>query len=424
MTTSTSDRTEAMRSRYVVILVFLIFFVISLLTNVQGPLIPDIKTSFGLSDSLVANLPLAFFSAYGVMSIPAGVLVDRYDAKPVLLGSFVLALIGCASFVLHPTYGTVLFSLFTIGVGMAMLQVVINPLLRISGGEEHYAFNGVLAQLIFGLASLGSPFLFSYLAKDLSREGGPSNFVTRTLGGMVPTDKPWIALYVIFTVVSLAMVVVLAFSRIPKVELQEEEKAGTRDSYLELAKNPMVWLFFAGIFCYVGTEQGVANWMSEFLRVYHGLDPQVEGARAVAYFWGLMSAGCALGLVLLKLWDSRRLLIGFGVAAAITLAAALYGPRTVSLWAFPILGFWASIMWAVIFSLALNSLSRHHGSFAGILCTGILGGALVPKLIGIISTHTGLRIGMLAIFGTLAYIISIGFWARPLITNATIQRES
>lgn len=412
-----------MRSRYVVGLVFLIFFVISLLTNVQGPLIPDIKDSFKLSDSLVANLPLAFFSAYGVMSIPAGVLVDRFNAKPVLLGSFILALAGCAVFVLHPTYATVLFSLFTIGVGMAMLQVVINPLLRISGGEEHYAFNGVLAQLIFGLASLGSPFLFSYLAKDLSRPGGASNAITRCLGAMVPSDKPWIALYVIFTVVCAAMVLAVSLSRIPKVELAEDEKAGSKDSYLELAKRPMVWLYFAGIFCYVGTEQGVANWMSEFLKAYHGFDPQVEGARAVAYFWGLMSAGCALGLVLLKLWDSRRLLVGFGLAAALTLAIALFGPRNVSLWAFPIMGFWASIMWAVVFSLALNSLERHHGSFAGILCTGIIGGALVPKLIGVLSTATSLRVGMLVVFGTLAYIISIGLWARPLINNATIQRE-
>jgi len=407
------------RSRYAVGLVFLVFFVISLLTNVQGPLIPDIKRSFGLSDSLVANLPLAFFGAYGVMSIPAGVLVDRYDAKPVMLGSFILALAGCAAFVLHPTYGTVLFSLFTIGVGMAMLQVVINPLLRISGGEEHYAFNGVLAQLIFGLASLGSPFLFSYLARDMGQPGGASNTITRILAGMVPADKPWISLYVIFTVVSLAMVLMLTFSRIPKVELQEDEKAGSRASYLELAKSPMVCLFFAGIFCYVGTEQGVANWMSEFLRVYHGVDPQGEGARAVAYFWGLMSAGCALGLLLLRIWDCRLLLVMFGVLAMITLAFALFGSRTVSVWAFPVMGFWASIMWAVIFSLALNSVSRHHGSFAGILCTGIIGGALVPKLIGVISTVANLRLGLLAVFATLAYITAIGLWAKPLINNAT-----
>jgi len=411
------------RNRLMVYLVFLIFFVISLLTNVQGPLIPDIKTSFGLSDTLVANLPLAFFSAYGVMSIPAGVLIERYDEKPVLLGSFVLALLGCGAFVLHPTYGTVLFSLFTIGVGMAMLQVAINPLLRVAGGEEHYAFNGVLAQLIFGLASLGSPFLFSYLVKDMTQAGGPSNLVTRSLYHLVPADRTWISLYVIFTAVTLAMVVILAFVKIPKVELQADERTGSKASYLELAKNRTVWLFFVGIFCYVGTEQGVANWMSEFLRAYHGLDPQVEGARAVAYFWGLMSVGCAVGLVFLKLWDSRRLLVGFGLLAALTLGAALYGPKAVSLWAFPLMGFWASIMWGVIFSLALNSVERHHGSFAGILCTGILGGALIPKLIGALSTVTGLRTGLLVVFGTLAYIISIGLWAKPLVNNATLGGE-
>jgi fucose permease len=77
-------------------------------------------------------------------------------------------------------------------------------------------------------------------------------------------------------------------------------------------------------------------------------------------------------------------------------------------------------MWGVIFSLALNSVARHHGSFAGILCTGIIGGAILPPVIGQLGDAFGLRFGMLVLFVPLAYIISIGFWARPLVTNATV----
>jgi MFS transporter, FHS family, L-fucose permease len=408
------------RSRGLVLLVFLIFFVISLLTNVQGPLLPDIIGSFHLSLGLAGFLPTSFFIAYGVMSIPAGMLIERFAEKPVLLTSFVLAFLGSCLFVLQPVYGMALLSLFTIGVGMAMLQVAINPLLRVAGGEEHYAFNGVLAQLIFGSASFFSPKLYSYLVAQLGPDAvGPKNILIRSLARVVSPSMPWLSMYAIFALVTLAMVVVLLAVRIPRIELKDDEKAGSLDTHKGLLANTHVWLYFIGIFCYVGTEQGVANWMSAFLQHYHGVDPQTRGADAVAHFWGLMTVGCAVGLVLLKLFDSRRLLTAFGLLAAATLAAALFGSRAMALICFPLIGFWASIMWGVIFSLALNSVARHHGSFAGILCTGIIGGAILPPVIGRLGDAFGLRVGLLAVFLTLGYIVSIGLWARPLVTNAT-----
>jgi fucose permease len=91
-----------------------------------------------------------------------------------------------------------------------------------------------------------------------------------------------------------------------------------------------------------------------------------------------------------------------------------------SLMAFPASGFCLSVMWSIIFSLALNSASRHHGAFSGILCTGILGGAVVPLIVGMLGDRVGLRLAMLTVFATLGYILSIAFWARPLIRNETV----
>jgi fucose permease len=102
--------------------------------------------------------------------------------------------------------------------------------------------------------------------------------------------------------------------------------------------------------------------------------------------------------------------------------AGLFGGAEVSLWAFPISGFFLSVMYPVIVSLGLNSVSKHHGSFAGILMTGIAGGALVQILIGGLSDIFSLRIGMMLIFITLGYILSITFWAKPLVNNKTIKR--
>ena len=209
--------------------------------------------------------------------------------------------------------------------------------------------------------------------------------------------------------------------RLPGVELKEDEKAGAWSTHVELFKNKTVILYFIGLFCYVGTEQGVANWTSKFLNVYHGFDPLKEGADAISYFWGLLTVGCILGLILLKFMDSKLVLKLFAGAAIISLTAGLFGPAQVSLWAFPIVGFFASVMWSVIFSLGLNSMKSHHGAVSGILCSGIIGGALVPLIIGAIGDAVGLKGGMTFIYITLGFIFSIGFWAKPLVNNKTIN---
>ena len=188
-----------------------------------------------------------------------------------------------------------------------------------------------------------------------------------------------------------------------------------------LFRNWTVILFFVGIFAYVGTEQGIANWMSKFLAVYHGFDPHIAGAKAVSRFWGMFTVGTLLGLALLKLFDSRKVLVAFSLAEAVCLGLALFGPADVSIVAFPFTGFFASSIWSIVFSLGLNSLESHHGAFSGILCTAIVGGAILPVVVGSLGDIFGLRVGIAFLFITIVYLFTIGFWARPLVTNKTIR---
>jgi len=399
----------------------LTFFVISFLTNIIGPLIPDIIKDFHLSLTLVALLPFAFFIAYGVMSIPSGMLVEKYKEKKIMIAAFIVSFFGALLLAVSPGYLTAVLSLFLIGCGMAMLQVVINPLLRVSGGEEHYSFNSVLAQLIFGAASFLSPLVYSYFVLNLDKKNISESGFLNLVRSVIPESLPWISLYWLFAAISLLMVLIILLSKFPKVELSNEEKAGALQTHIMLFKNPVVVLYFIGIFCYVGTEQGIANWISQFLSVYHGYDPQTTGANAVAYFWGLMTAGGVLGLLLLKIMDQRKVLILFTLLALACFSLALFGSAKISLIAFPTIGFFASVMYPGIFSLALNSIKEHHGSFAGILVTGIIGGAIIPLIIGGLGDHFGLRTGMLFLYITMGYILSVGFWARPFIKNKTID---
>jgi MFS transporter, FHS family, L-fucose permease len=409
------------RNRYMVSIVFLTFFVMSLLTNILGPIVPDIISSFRVSLAAAALLPFSFFIAYGVMSIPAGFLVERFSEKPVMIAAFLAGTAGSLSFAFHPSYGVAIVSLFVMGSGMATLQTAINPLLRVAGGEEHFAFNSAFAQLIFGIASFISPYLYSYLVLNLSSGTPNSNLLLRVLRGLTPPALPWASMYWIFAVFTLLMVAVLFLSRFPQVERTADESAGSWAMYGSLFRKPLVWAFFLAVFAYVGSEQGTADWISKFLSTYHGFDPHTTGATAVSWFWGLLTAGCFIGMGLLKLFDSRYVLIGTCLGALVCLTAALFGPAGVSRIAFPCIGLFASVMWPILVSLALNSVAEHHGSFAGILSTGIMGGAVVPVIIGRIADHFGLRTGMGFLYVTFGCVLSVGFWAAPIISNATIN---
>ena len=405
-------------------LIMMFWFVISFITNILGPLIPDIISGFSLTNLAMAGfIPTFFFIAYAIMSIPAGILIDRFGEKPVLFCGFLMPFIGTILFACMPTYPMLLASCFIIGLGMAMLQTVLNPLQRAVGGEENYAFVAELAQFMFGIASFISPLVYTYLIKKLdpvTYEAGKNIFID-SLAAVTPTSLPWVSLYWVFTVILLIMLVAVAISKFPRIELKDDERAGSTASYFELFKKPYVWLFFLGIFCYVSTEQGTSIFMSTFLEKYHGVDPQVTGARIVSYFWGCMTAGCLIGMLLLKLFDSKRMLVYSGILTIILLISALYGPLSVAEIAFPAIGFSISMMFSIVFSLALNSASKHHGSFAGILCSGLAGGAGGPLIVSTIADATNLRIGMLFILVFVIYITAIGFWAKPLINNKTVK---
>jgi fucose permease len=242
------------------------------------------------------------------MSIPAGMIIQKFGEKKCLVSAWILALSGALLFSLFPVFPVFLCSLFLIGSGMAILQVAIYPLLRVTGGEEHFAFNSVIAQLVFGAASFLSPFVYSYLVTHLTDTQVSEGFFITFVSFLTPDKLPWVSIYWIFSLVSLLMMTVILVSRFPKVKLREDEIVGAWATHVELFKQKKVILFFLGIFCYVGSEQGIANWISEFLRTYHGLRPEIEGARAVGLFWGMMTVGCVLGLALLKVMDSKIVL--------------------------------------------------------------------------------------------------------------------
>jgi fucose permease len=406
------------QSRYpqLVLLVMIVFFVISFITNILNSIIVAVKDSFELSLSAAGFLPFSFFIAYAVMSIPAGFLAERYSSRSLLTGSFGVIVISCLTFVLNPSYLYFLGTLFVLGLCMAVLQVIINPMLRFAGGEEHFAFNSVLAQVVFGGASFLSPWLYMELVKDQTYQ-----FISSVFPGWIPENLPWLSLYVFFALLALVILGVIRMIPFPKVEKSDQEQVGAISAYRELLLNRWAYLFFLGIFAYVGFEQGVGNWMAEYLRTHHHYTDDYIGSATVSYFWAMLTVGSLIVLLLLKLFDSKKVLLMSSFATIIFLLSALYGPAKWALVGFPAIGFSISVMWSIIFSLGLNSVKHHHGALSGILCAGIAGGAIWPLIVGFLGDWLSLQFAMTVLILPLVYIMSIGIWAKPLIRNKTLR---
>lgn len=408
------------RGNFIVAIILVIWFVISFVTNILGPLIPIVIETYDLSLTMAAFLPFSFFLAYGVMSVPAGMMVEKLGEKKSMLIAFSLNFLGAITIAILPVYSIALASLFTIGIGMAMLQVIINPLMRVAGGEENFAFFSVMGQLVFGLGSFVAPFVFTYLMQEISQPASADG-VAGILSSLIRDGMEWTALYWLFSFIFIGVILIVALLKMPKVERISEEKTGALSIYGELLKDKKVILFFLGIVAYVGTEQALANWMSEFLKQYHGMDPTTEGAKAIAWFWGLMSVGCLAGLALLKILDSKMVIKAASIITLLMISLALFGNRDVSYYSFMACGFSISVMFSIIFSLALNSVTKHHGSFSGILCSGIFGGALMPLIVGFLGDYIGLKYAMTVLYLTVGYIFLLGYWAKPLIQNKIVK---
>jgi len=386
----------------------IIFFVISFITNIIGPIIPEIIQNFNLSLSAAGLLPFAFFIAYAIFSIPSGYFIEIYGEKKIIIVAFIIAFIGSLFFSFFTNYLTGIISLLLIGAGMSILQVAINPLLRSCANAENFAFYSILGQLFFGLASFLSPILYI----QISHSELVNNFRLES--------PKWIVIYWIFCIISLVLIFIINLITLPT---EKERKKGkiTYISLENLLKNKWSYIYFFAIFFYVGTEQGINTWASQFFYTYHNIDPQTEGARVISNFWGNMTIGTLLGLMLIKLIESRILLIFLSILSIVLLTLGLFGDTWISLISISTLGLSISSMWSIIIALALNSFKKNHGALSGILMTGISGGAIYPLIIGSIGDFFELRVGLMLLYLSLVYILFIGYISKPKILNKKLS---
>ena len=388
----TESRSATVTSAYAI--VTCLFFAWGFITSLVDPLVAAVKGIFQLSDVEAQLSASAFFIAYGVMSLPAAVLLSRKKAVSTVLIALGLMVAGCMLMLVAANiavYELVLLGLFVLASGITILQVAANPLAAALGPPNRSHFRLTFSQTFNSLGTFIGPYLGAVLfLKGVEVKHGAALTDEVRAQSLAGIDRAffWIAGLIILVGIVIWMgrkVISASAPAAPAETAQRGIGATFRDA------TSSKWALFGGlaIFLYVGAEVAIGTQMSFFLnsdRVW-GI-PLENAAKYVSLYWGGAMVGRLIGSGLLTSVPAPRLLTVFtGMACAMCVYVFAVGGVSAGYVALAI-GLFNSIMFPVIFTITLERSTASEEATSGFLCFSIIGGAAIPPLVGLVSQNT------------------------------------
>lgn len=375
-----------------------LFFAWGFITSLIDPLVAAVKGIFTLSDTEAQLSAFAFFIAYGLISFPAAALISRLKAVPsilVALGMMALAcliMLGAANMA---EYALVLVGLFVLASGITILQVAANPLAAALGKPEGSHFRLTLSQTFNSLGTIIGPYLGARLfLEGVEVKGGVALTPEVRDAALAGIDRAY------FWICGLIVLLMIFFWAARKTVTAAVPEPAPSKGMVELVKDAFSsrWALFGGaaIFLYVGAEVAIGTQMAMFLNsdAIWGVSLQDAG-KVVSFYWMGAFFGRLIGTALLAMFPAPRLLAIFtGIAAAMCLYVVGVGGMTAGYVALAI-GLFNSIMFPVIFTLTLERSTASEEATSGLLCTAIIGGAIMPLLVGLVSDATSYSVALI-----------------------------
>jgi FHS family L-fucose permease-like MFS transporter len=394
-----------------------LFFAWGFITSLNDPVVTAVKGIFCLTDFRAQLSAFAFFIAYGVMSFPAAVLLARKRSIPTILIAFAMMIAGCllllaaANFV---TYALVLLGLFVLASGITVLQVAANPLAAALGDPKYSHFRLTFSQAFNSLGTAIGPYLGAVLfLKGVETKECAGTSQAARLGSLAGIDSAYFWICGLIAALAIFFVV---FRRVVTDAAPHPSDEAARRGIGAMVADALSsrWAVFGGaaIFLYVGAEVAIGTQMAFFLHsdaiwgrtdapfavplLGHvmgndgvlGVSAQ-EAGKAVTLYWSGAMVGRIIGSALLARVPAARLLALFtAIATLMCLYVVGVGGVAAGYVALSI-GLFNSIMFPVIFTLTLERSSASEEATSGFLCTAIIGGALIPPLVGMVSGQVG-----------------------------------
>jgi FHS family L-fucose permease-like MFS transporter len=412
----------------------ILFFLWGFITVLVDSLIPRLREVFTLSYFQAGMVQFAFFGAYFLLSIPAGYILSKIGYKRGIILGLVTMAVGCLLFYPAASYrifGVFMLGYFILAGGITILQVAANPYVTILGPEKSASSRLNLSQAFNSLGTAIAPIIGAlFILSDKVMSSEEIAFMTEAEqkdyyiaeASAVQTPFLGIAAFIIL------IAVVFLFVKLPKIG----DTAASND-YGKVLKNKNLILGAIALFFYVGAEVALGSYMvnyflslelSETIRdtpfmrniaewtLNSGLTESSSMAIVgvfVTFYWTGAMVGRFIGSYLTKIMNPAVVLSVFASCAIGLLIITNFSTGLVAMWTIIAIGLFNSIMFPTIFSLALDGLGDDKPQGSGVLCTMIVGGAIIPPAYGYIVDSFSFNIAFILVMLCYAYILYYGY---------------
>lgn len=376
----------------------LLFFMWGFITCLNDILIPHLKQKFDLSYTQSMLIQFCFFGAYFLMSIPAGILVNKIGFKKSIVFGLVLSGFGSLLFIpasLYHQYSFFLLALFVLASGITVLQVSANPLVTLIGPEKSASSRLTMTQAFNSLGTTIAPMFGAFL-----------------ILGAVSNNADGLDTSLIFPYTLIAFFLFIIGAAFSLVNLPEKNKHTQKKGSINfpvILRNKQLLLGALGIFLYVGAEVSIGSFMiSYFSDLHNGEMAESQAAKYVTLYWGGAMVGRFLGIFVLRKYQPGGVLFVHCALTVTLLAITLSSGGSIAMWSLVLVGLFNSIMFPTIFSLALRGLKEHTASGSSLLCLCIAGGAIMPMIQGVVADLVTLKVAFVVPLVCYLYIAFYG----------------
>jgi len=386
------------------ITVTLLFFIFGFITNLNMALVPHLKKIFDLPYAWAMLVESAFFLAYFVFASPTSKLIETIGYKRTMVVSLFIQVVGCLLFIPAAkmvSFPLFLTAIFVVGAGVTALQTSANPYVSILGPENSSSIRLNLAQAFNSIGGTIAPLIAgAFILTDSSK---------LTTAAIADTVRlPYIFIAAGLLILGLAV----AFSHLPHVTQTQEFRPGKAGDPV-LSRS--IWSYghtvrgAIGIFFYVGVEVGLASIAVNYFKT-QGMSTAQTASFLVSLYWGGALVGRLLGSWMMTKIRAGKLLGIFGFVAAALIGISMVTSGQIAIGTLVLCGFFNSVMFPNIFTLGIAGLGPMTSKGSGLIMTAVVGGAIIPPLIGALADKTSIQISFIIPVVCYLYIAYYGMW--------------
>ena len=330
-----------------------------------------VKEDLNLNDATANLFPSLVFFWFLIFSVPTGILMNKIGRKKTVLLSLVVTVVSLLLPIFGESFGVMLASFSLLGIGNALMQTSLNPLVSVVTTGKHLASTLTFGQFVKAIASFMAPYIAMW--------GAIASIPTFGLG--------WRVLFPIYMIIGVVATLLLASTPIEEEKL-EGEASGFVDC-LKLLGKPIVLLSFIGIMCHVGIDVGTNTTAPKLLIERLGWSLN-EAAFATSLYFIFRTIGCFTGSFFLRVMKSRTFFTISIVMMALSMVGMFFGESKLMLYvAIALVGYGNSNVFSIIFSQALLALPEKKNEVSGLMIMGLFGGTVFPLLMGFASDAIG-----------------------------------